>query len=213
MDRFLERALAREPDLRFQSADELDAAFALLVDPCHDGAASGPKPRAPAEPSPRAVAGVTVPEPPELPLLASTGNTLSATGQVLAVQPGHGGRAGLLLALVAMFVAVGLAAFFLLAPPPRVSTPHPAGDALVDDGGQPPGHAPVVFDGDSARRSAELRPQTPADAAPPPAAVTAPPIPTASAIKPPSKPPPARPAPPSAPPRKPASNDDPLREM
>jgi serine/threonine-protein kinase len=146
VDRFLERALMRPVDQRFQSAREMVEAFGALL-----GVASAapvqaePAPVVPAQAprsmvvdtrppasGPRSVAptigsGTEVAAPLALPPPAG-GGTLSPASHTRpepAPQPSSGGRTALVIGLGLGVVAIGSAAFFLLRAPAPV-TPSPA---------------------------------------------------------------------------------------
>jgi serine/threonine protein kinase len=202
VDRFLARALEREPEQRFQSAPEFAQAFTALVSP------GGPSPsaaeaRAPMKSSP----------------VVSPGNsaTLAPASHTLAATPSQRPRSTALFVAVGAGVALGLSAltFFLFFF--HASVPAPGAAAKAES----PADSPVI-------PSSPVSPSAAASAAPldtaPSAAASAAPLDTTpkavlaapSAPLPPGNKDAARRAPPStqasankgaAPPKGPAPND------
>jgi serine/threonine-protein kinase len=217
LDRFFARALERPPELRFQSAQELAAAFAAAV--ASSGAtapqiaraviaAQGSSPPAAAGGEGIAHGALTPPagqgsSPPAAPGVSAGGGTLAPSGGSL-VTPPHRARGILMTALTGALLAGGVVfALIRLIPAGGVGSTAPGAPAALPSPAAP---EPLLLDSPSSEPTPEPAPTGSAEAEPRAPLV---PAPGASSAAPASPRPSASAAPrhePTSPPRAPASS-------
>ena len=162
IDRFLSRALTRNPDQRFQSAREMAEAFARAVAmgetliPAALPVTTGETPNPPAQPVTMAPPPAPIPDtlalPPTSPALPAPGApatpisaaTLAPSGSTLAAPPSSR-LAGVIAASFVGAMLLGLAAFFVLrSPSPVAATGAASAPAEAASDAAPPLPSPVV---------------------------------------------------------------------
>jgi serine/threonine-protein kinase len=125
IDRFLARALTREPSARFQSADELASALAAAVE------SGGKRPQGFTSATADTVAAAplafyvpaSAPLGSDAPAQKASVNTLGPSGHTITPAPSHARRTGVVLALLGGALALAVATFTAL------RTPAPEGAA------------------------------------------------------------------------------------